>query len=443
MNENTIRIGQVLFCHKCGSRLIDGSMYCSKCGTKVVSCELVGTQGPTESAPLESLPNNTEPAHDMDDLLGNLYQQTGPAHFPNRRLKYVLFSCLGIILLAAIVFGITHFISTKIKPQNIDSINGCPEFFDLEFGMTIEQASALINVAPENVMKYEDPSGSQNSNIFVSEDANYNLYGLPVRNIFCGFDGLKLDCVIIAFSKDKVEIDEVLSLYEKIYGQPSNMNSWIGKMTIIEVIDDEEANDIDQEIIVYYSMSPNGRYSMLSFDGSEIDPCGFLSDNYIFDKQVGDYIDGLTEGDDYTQSDFSAPGFAGFSQYTLYPKFEYMGIPHGFTAIELNVEADQKYINLVSYKFLLDADNVFGRVKYMEKRLVESYGDYENCCYTSLFYSDMGIEEISFEELCKRVGAGTQGNYNIQWISAGQRITLTLTINPEKKYYEGSVSFAS
>lgn len=438
MDENHVQTRQVLFCRNCGSRLIDGSIYCSKCGTMVG--ESVSVRGVTGSAPQESPPDNTEPTHSTDGLSESLCQ-ADPVHPAKTRRKYVLLSCLGIILLVAIAFGILRFIPVKIEPQNINSINGCPEFFDVEFGMTVDQASALIDIAPENVMEYKAPSEDQDSNIFVSEDANYNLYGLPVQNIFCGFNGPKLNRVIIAFSKTKVKMSDVLSLYEKIYGQPSNANSWGGKTTTIEVIDDDDAEGIDQEIIVYYSMSPNSRYPMLSFDGPEIDPCGFLGDNYIFDQQIGNYIDGLVEDDDYTRSDLSAPGFVEISQYTLYPLFEYMGISRGETAIELSVEADQ-YINLVSYIFLLDASNVSDRVKFIEKRLVEIYGDYEDCQYTSLHYSDLGMEDISFEEFCKRVETGTQGNYHVQWETADQRITLTLTIRPEEKYYDGSVSFA-
>ncbi len=441
MDENNDRSKRASFCRKCGSYLIDDSVYCSKCGAKVASCEPVGSQNPIDSAPLEQFFSNTDPAYGMDDPL-EILPQTDSVFFPKRKRKYVLFSCLGIVLLAVIGFGITPLISSKIKPQNIDNINGCPEFFDVEFGMTAERASKQIDLPPETVMKYENPLGNQDSFIFLSEDSDYNLYGLPVQDVYCGFDGTKLDCVIITFSKDKVGIEEVLSLYEKIYGQPDGINFWIGKRTMIEVIDDEETGDIDREIIVYYSISPNDQYSMLSFDGSEIDPCGFLSDNYIFDKRVDDYIDGLIEGNGYTQLELSTPGFAEFSQYTLYPKFEYMGISPGYTAIELNVKADDTYIDLVSYKFLLDTDNASDRIKYIEKRLFDTYGDYENCSYTSMSYSEPGIEEISFDEFCKRAGAGTQGLYNIQWVSTNLRITLNLTIEPEKMYYKGSVSFS-
>lgn len=441
MDRNGHPTGQAAFCRKCGSPLIDGSLYCSNCGAEIVSGEFVDPQDAVGSSPLSPTSSGTEPAYITDDL-SERPRQAALTHSPKGKVKLVLFTCLGIALLAAIAFGITRFIPVKIERQPIDGINGCPEFFDVEFGMTVEQVYERIDLASKAVFKSESGFDGQ-AYIFVTEDANYSLYGLPVQNVYCGFDGSKLDCVIMTFSKDKTETGDVLSLYEKIYGQTSSTGSWIGSKTLIKVTDDKEILDTDQEINAFYMPSPNSRYPMLSFDGSEIDPCRFLSDNYIFDKQASYYIDGLEEGDDYTRSELSVPGFAEVSQYTLYPVFEYMGIASDLTSIEFSVEADHKYINLVSYKFLLDANNVFDRVSYIGKRLIESYGNYDDCYYMSMSYSDWETEEISFETFCDRAKAGTPGNYNVQWVSGDQRITLTLTIRAKETYYEGSVSFSS
>ena len=33
--ENDDTIPQILFCHKCGTKIIDGSLFCHKCGAKI------------------------------------------------------------------------------------------------------------------------------------------------------------------------------------------------------------------------------------------------------------------------------------------------------------------------------------------------------------------------------------------------------------------------
>lgn len=437
MDDNNNQMRQISFCRKCGNRLTDGSMRCSKCGTEAVLCDSPSTQELNETVSCDQASVDMGSAHNTDDATENSCQ-TDAAPAKKTRGKYLLFSSLGIVLLAAVVFLLSRFIPTGATAQSIDSINGCPEFFDIEFGMTVDQASKQIDTAHDAIM---GDGYSQDSFIVLSPDSDYSLHGFPVETVYCGFDGLKMDTVIIAFSKDEASMEEIMSLYEKIYGQATMTDLWLGKSTMIEVIDGEELESKMREIIVRYTISPNSHFQTLSFNGSEIDPCGFLSDNYIFDKEASYFIDGLTEND-YGLEEFSAEGFAGFSQYTLYPQFEYMGVPPGRTAIEFCVEAGAENINVVTYIFLLDSDNASDNIKYIEKTLSDAYGDYVSCCYTSTVYGGAVMEEIPFTTFCRRVGMGTQGAYNIQWESTEGKITLSLTVNPERKYYQGGVAFS-
>ena len=220
------------------------------------------------------------------------------------------------------------------------------------------------------------------------------------------------------------------------------MATWKGPKTTIDVYDRELLfNDRDETIIVRYSRTENSQYTTLSFDGPEIDPCGFLGENYAFNKKPGYYVNGLKLDEDYSYQKFSTEGFPGFEKYTLYPQFEYMGIDKGYTAIEFDMGDDKDTIEVVTYLFLLDENNVLDRISYIEKALTKQYGAYDSCTYTSTEYSDLGIVHISINELQQMVGDHTQGIYHIQWESNGLRIVLGLTISADQAYYDGSVAF--
>lgn len=185
----------------------------------------------------------------------------------------------------------------------------------------------------------------------------------------------------------------------------------------------------------------NSKYTTLHFDGSELDPCGFLDKHSAFDKKPEYYIKDLKEGDDYKEETYSPEGFAAFSMYTLYPEFEYMGIEKGHTSIELGKDSEEEYIGVVSYKFLLGKENAADRMNYIYSKLTEEYGAAVNSIYTP--YSGMGVTDLSFDEMVKKIAANAEGIYNVQWENDSFGSTLSLTISADAEDYEGSVAFTN
>lgn len=359
---------------------------------------------------------------------------------PRKKWKPILFSAIGVVLAAVAALLIIHFLPEKVNQQDINAIYGCPELSDIEFGTDIDTVDSLIKVEHNTIMP--NPLGDDEPMITLKVDTEFELYGLPMQDFLCSFDDDKLEMVLFFFEKENVTYEQITKLYTKIYGQATSSDTsktvWSGTKTTITIFNDSE----DDVYVVRYAETPNLRFTMLSFDGAEIDPCGFLSDNYIFDKTASHYTTGLQKGKDYSMKQYSAAGFASFSKYTLYPSFEYMGIETGYTAIAFDVDDSEKTIGVVSYLFYLNQQNAVDRIDYIKNALDRAYGQFDSCTYTSTYYSDMGIVDLTFNEVKSKISAGTQGIYNIQWKIDGYNITLGLTIQTDKTYYDGSVAFS-
>lgn len=433
--SNDMEFGEkASFCRKCGNKLSpENSKQCAFCGTVVEYVAEPDTPICEQESQEEVLPKEKRSKKSKG--------------------KIVFFLSLSVTLVAAVVFAVLFYIKSNVKPQDINSINGCPEFFNIEFGMTLDQASKLIELehktfkGMESSSMFEVDEFMQNSHIIFEEDQVFDLYGIKTTNVYVSFDGDYVDAVMFTFEKKKVSFEKVAKLYSKIYGaatvERSASVTWEGSKTTIDVYDREAlSDDQDHTIIVRYTITENSQYMTLSFDGPEFDPCDFLGKNYAFDKKPSYYTSGLKMDEDYSYQKFSPEGFAGFEKYTLYPQFEYMGIDQGYTAVEFHVDGDENTIGVVSYLFLLDENNVLDRINYIEKELTKQYGSYESCTYTSAEYSGPGIVDLSFIELKQLIIDNFQGMYHIQWESDGKRITLGLTISEDKAYYDGSVAFA-
>ncbi|MBQ8793658.1 MAG: hypothetical protein IJZ63_02805, partial [Clostridia bacterium] len=104
----------------------------------------------------------------------------------------------------------------------------------------------------------------------------------------------------------------------------------------------------------------NLNFNSFEFTGAEIDPL------YIRFDMLGKYIDpiinSLNEGKDYSVEEFNSEGFEGFTKYTLYPDFEYMGLEESTTVIQLDVAEDESKISVASYSFFLEKDDVVDRI---------------------------------------------------------------------------------
>lgn len=424
---------RAMFCRKCGQKLpTDNRVQCEFCGTVV-----------TYHADVEAPIPKTEE---------EITAQTETKPKKKKISKIIIISLLSILLLAGIVCAVFFFMGPKVTPQDINTINGCPEFYNVEFGMTVDQASKLIEMK-HNAVKGMDSSSyfeasdfMKSSHIIFDEGEVFSLYGIEAASVYVAFDEKYVDAVMFTFDKESVSYKKIADLYKKIYGPATTETdtavSWVGPKTTIDVYDYEIfSDDGEKTIVVRYTITENSQYTTLSFDGPELDPCDFLENNNVFAKKPSYYINGLKKDDDYSYEKFSAEGFANFEKYTLYPRFEYMGIEKGYTAITFDKDGSEDTIGVVSYLFLLDKSNAVDRMSYIEKALTQKYGAYSSCTYTSTSYSELGIVDISIDELKQKIGNNTQGIYNVQWESNGRKITLGLTISVDKTYYDGSVAY--
>lgn len=471
---------KIRFCRKCGEKLIENSRFCAKCGT-----EMVGAKNMSEYEQNDALRTETEeiamfcrkcgqklsPENNSQcafcgtvveynsevDTAAPEADKEEPAQPETKPKKksakiIVLTASLSLVLVAGSVCAALFFMGPKVIPQDINTINGCPEFYNVEFGMTVGQASKVIEMKHDPIKGMEGSSYFEvddfmkNSHIIFDEGEVFKLYGIEAASVYVSFDEKYVDAVMFTFDKKEVSYNKIADLYVKIYGsattETSSTATWVGPKTTIDVYDYEIfSDDGEKTIIVRYTITENSQYTTLSFDGPELDPCGFLGKNNAFAKKPSYYTSGLKKDDDYSYEQFSAGSFASFEKYTLYPRFEYMGIEKGYTAITFDKDGSEDTIGLVSYLFLLDQSNAVDRMSYIEKALTQKYGAYSSCTYTSTMYSELGIVDITFNELKQKVGSNTQGIYNVQWESNGRKITLGLTISVDKTYYDGSVAY--
>ncbi len=430
---------KILFCRKCGYKLTESSEYCSECGTRI-QCVIDEGLGVTDEAMSEN----------SQTIMEEQPEKNKPKHIG----KTVLITVSSLILIAAIIFGGLFLWKTHVVKQDINLINGCPELFNIRFGMTADEASNLIKIKHKTYSGIESPFTYANDDFSVDAailndlDDVFYLFGRKTSGFYVGFDINNVDRVLITFSEDDCNLNEIVSLYKKIYDEPTESGAdyatWIGPKTTIDVYEHVPDDGSKKEIIAYYSITANAQYTSLHFDGTELDPCGFWGENSAFNKNPDYYINGLNEGDDYNEETHEPGyGFPSYTEYTLYPQFEYMGIGKGYTAIEFSRDSGEEYIGCVSYLFLLDKENAVDRMTYIHSKLADEYGVASSSTYTSFRLDGEGIKDISFDEMIEMITDNVEGMYHIQWENNGHRITLGLTISEDNKYYDGSVAFAN
>jgi len=365
--------------------------------------------------------------------------ETASARKPKPRKKWLLAVWIALGILAVAVLAIL-FLPRVIMPRDINNIHGCPELNDIAFGMSVEAVSEKLEVEHHTLEGL--PSDGDDPMIAMKPETELALYGLPVQDFLCSFDERELVMVLLMFSKEAVTCEQLTELYGKIYGPAATEAdakiAWIGKTTTITLFTESDAD----AFVVRYKESPNQDFGKLTFRGTELDPCGFLEDHYAFDKSASYYVADLKEGKDYTVEQFSDVGFGGFTEYTLYPDYTFMGIEEGYTAISLSVDASERTVGVTSYLFRLDRQNAADKFDFIKQRLNAAYGTPVDCSYTSLRYSDMGVQELAYTQLKAKIQAGTQGIYHIQWNDGRYRVTLGLTIEQGSTLYDGNVAYS-
>ncbi|MBQ8747935.1 MAG: hypothetical protein IJZ08_08745 [Clostridia bacterium] len=237
---------KILFCRKCGSKLSENNSKCHVCGTVVAYHEenLTDTNNTAKETTLEITEN----------------RETSPK---KNRTKIAIISVLSVIFIALISFAGVYWGKTLSMKQDINTINGCPEFYNIEFGMTATKASQQIELkhtAREGINDLgivEIDDYWKNSEIYIDHKEVFYLFGKKTSFVFIGFDGKNLNRVLFAFSQNDYKLTEIVSLYKKIYGSPTEADtenfSWCGPKTTINIF--ENGNDI----IVFYSITPNSQ----------------------------------------------------------------------------------------------------------------------------------------------------------------------------------------
>ena len=356
------------------------------------------------------------------------------------RMKWPLVLCIVFGFVLALISLLLLWQSHRITKQDINSINGCPELFDITFDMPLETVSEKIKI--EHTTKNGSMTADGDPVITKDLDAQFQLYNLPVEHFVCDFDRGYLTNVLFGFSKEKVTYEQLTELYEKIYGASTETSMqhtiWKGAKTTVVI----ETDLIESLFVVQYKRSLNRNFGVLSFDGDPLDPCGFLTDNYAFDKAPSYFLQDLQQDRDYFIEELGVPEIALFQKYYLLPLFTYMGVEEDLTGISFDMGADKETIEVVSYLFYITAENALDILDGIKDQLDDAYGNLVDCSYTSLYYEDAGIKQCSYETIRTKILAGGQGIYHIGWENERFKISIGLTIQDGEIYYAGDVSFS-
>lgn len=480
-----------MFCRNCGQKITEDSKFCPYCGTKVEFAEAqdsaaasgeskIDTQAMLQEGAAIFVANDHTEENRYDEAIPAVPEEpreeaqkgapeevqaeaqaegTGaPAGEARDRpkgkgkgWKRLGLAVAAVAAVGGIVLAAIRFMPPKIVPQDINTINGCPEFYGIEFGMPASEVSERVKLKHTYVdgderISMPDQSGFRDAALLIDEEETFYLYGKRTQWVYVGFEGQELDEVLLEFSKDDVSIEEMTSLYSEIYGPVMDFDGvdfkWVGPYTTILVTDWEPiSDDKEKSIIVWYRKTEVSKSLSLHFDGPELDPCGFLDAHYIFDKKASYYTSGLREGDDYTVKERSPEGSMGYWQYTLYPEFEYMGIAKGGTVIQFTVPRNREEIDSVSYVFCVGKNEAADTISEMYSGLTDEYGKYRDC-YGLFQDSSQGLRKITPKKMIDCVRKGEEGTYAVSWEEDEMEIRLLVTFSTDDEYCIGDVSYS-
>ena len=191
----------------------------------------------------------------------------------------------------------------------------------------------------------------------------------------------------------------------------------------------------------------------LSFKVNSFDPCGFMYDNYAFDKTPNDYIAGMKKGIDYSVSDFLYDGM-GVYTYLIYPEFEYMCLESGKTYIGLVAENEETDIDSVIYFFDFNKNNAARFLNLLYKDISKTCGDYVLCTRTyessgrkyDLFGRELNDNDpkiveanIDFEKFVYHIANSNEGAYCMQWNTKGYTVMLNVNVESNVTAFSGTL----
>ena len=106
----------------------------------------------------------------------------GEIMLKDKKVLTIVAVILSVIILAVAGFFISKLI---VVPQDINTINGCPEFYDIEFGMTLSQASKNIKLEHKTIEGIEGNSLFEVDDFMKEDKKHEKVFG---NNSFCSND---------------------------------------------------------------------------------------------------------------------------------------------------------------------------------------------------------------------------------------------------------------
>lgn len=170
-----------------------------------------------------------------------------------------------------------------------------------------------------------------------------------------------------------------------------------------------------------------GTYT-LALDGPADDPCNFLSEDTVLERNIGDVVNTLIAEEDYF---FTTYG--DYDEYLFYPDTTYLGVGAEDLYVELDVDPSTQGIFEAFYCFALEDSTAFDRFDEMVDQLVEKYGEYTTCYRIN---EDGSEETITREEMMEAIRSGEENLFSVDWDMTvpSQEQSITAPLDRDGRY---------
>lgn len=339
----------------------------------------------------------------------------------------IAISILTVILLAA---RNHHTKSTQPTAKDINTINGCPEFYELHWGTSFEDVDLIVE-SPHTT----DTFGEEDI-IRTVTPCKFNAQEEAI--VYCGFNHAQLTEVVFVFSAKQVTLDELRDMITKLYGPASDGNDiWEGQTTIITV---ESADNADGELLIRYKRTAENLYTAFIYNNApehSRDPFEIIGSRTLLGCGIAPVLTNLLKDVDYSVSESYS-----YTNYTFFPVFEYMGFPAGSTAIELRVSNITNRIDLITYIMFFSNDDA-PHTRQIRKIIDECSIEYGTVdLYTTYQTTETGSStvEVTEEEFFQAIAVNV-GQHSLTWLGSAHTVTLDISLSNDSTYSYAALSF--